>query len=106
MALLGCNPAKTTDGTDTEPGNLDSADAGWGGFTGSVALDPSVQPPDRLSEIQLIAWVDDTFLFNEGVVPYSLINGQFSDYASRLEHCGYLQVPASRGKILDPLNFQ
>ena len=105
VALLGCNPAKTTDGTDTEPGNLDSADAGWGGFTGSVALDPSVQPPDRLSEIQLIAWVDDTFLFNEGVIPYSLINGLFSDYAQKARTLWIPPGSSITWKDTGPLEF-
>lgn len=50
---------------------------------GAVNVPTEGRPPEMLSEMQLLRWEGDGFVYNDRVVPYDLNTALFSDYAAK-----------------------
>jgi len=70
-------------------GALDSGDTDTAqeitdhGFEGDVDFDPDERPPERLSELNILHWLDGRFVHNNRVIPYALNSALFSDHAQK-----------------------
>ena len=77
LLLAGCSGADKAAEPPGQSGSADSGQLPWG----DVSVDPDATPPDQLSSMQLVRWVDGAVEYNEGVVPYALNTPLFSDFA-------------------------